>query len=107
MLNLMIALVDRVLSNRLFLQPAGFSTQDIIDAVQHIPNSILPERRKKRTYLSSILSKNEISRDDPYNRKLFYRVQRGFYQFNPGLALKVEGEWINIHDLLAIDKPIP
>lgn len=31
---------------------------------------------------------------------------RGIYVFNPFLALKVEREWINIYDLLAIDKPV-
>jgi len=71
--------------------------------VQHIPNSILPERRKKRAYLSSILAKNEINKDDRHNRKLFYRVLRGAYIFNPGLALKVEEEWVNIYNLLTVD----
>ncbi|SFI39502.1 UvrD-helicase domain-containing protein [Nitrosomonas sp. Nm34] len=106
MLNLMVAMSYRVMSKKLFYRPAGFSSQDFINAVQHIPYSILPERRKQRTYLSSILSKNEINKDDKYNRKLFYRVMRGIYVFNPCLALKVEGEWINIYDLLAIDKPV-
>ncbi len=106
MLNLMIAMSYRVMSKKMIYRPAGFSSQDFIDAVQHIPYSILPERRKQRAYLSSILSKNEINKDDKYNRKLFYRVMRGTYVFNPGLALKVEEEWINIYDLLAIDKPV-
>ncbi|SFN10751.1 ankyrin repeat domain-containing protein [Nitrosomonas communis] len=106
MLNLMIAMSYRVMTKKRFYRPAGFSSQDFIDAVQHIPYSILPERRKQRAYLSSILSKNEINKDDKYNRKLFYRVMRGIYVFNPYLALKVEGEWINIYDLLAIDKPV-
>ncbi|GJL72467.1 MAG: hypothetical protein NMNS01_16660 [Nitrosomonas sp.] len=104
MLNLMIALFCRVMPKKMTYRPAGFSTQDFIDAVQHIPNSILPERRKKRAYLSSILAKNEINKVDKHNRKLFYRVLRGAYIFNPGLALKVEGEWINIYDLLTIDR---
>ncbi|TYP88153.1 MULTISPECIES: UvrD-helicase domain-containing protein [Nitrosomonas] len=106
MLNLMVAMSYRVMSKKIFYRPAGFSSQDFINAVQHIPYSILPERRKQRTYLSSILSKNEINKDDKYNRKLFYRVMRGIYVFNPCLALKVEGEWINIYDLLTIDKPV-
>ena len=106
MLNLMVAMSYRVMSKKLFYRPAGFSSQDFINAVQHIPYSILPERRKQRTYLSSILSKNEINKDDKYNRKLFYRVMRGIYVFNPCLALKVEGEWSNIYDLLTIDKPV-
>lgn len=105
-LNLMIALFSRVMSNQAIYRPEGFTTQDIISTVQHIPNCTLPERRKKRTYLSSILAKNEINRDDRYNRKLFYRVRRGVYLFNPGLALKVEGEWVNIYDLLVAEKPV-
>jgi hypothetical protein len=107
LLNLMIALFYRVMSNKLRSRISGFSTQDLIAAVQHIPDSILPERRKQRAYLSSILAKNEIAKDEKYNRKLFYRVLRGAYIFNPKLALKVEDEWINIYDLLSIDKLAP
>jgi hypothetical protein len=105
MLNLMIALSYRVMPKRKRAWITGFTSQHFIDAVQHIPYSVLPERRKQRAYLSSILSKNEINKDDRYNRKLFYRVMRGTYVFNPGMALKVEEEWINIYDLLAIEKP--
>ena len=107
LLNLMIALFYRVMSNKLRSRVSGFSTQDLIAAVQHIPDSILPDRRKQRAYLSSILAKNEIAKDEKYNRKLFYRVLRGAYIFNPKLALKVEDEWINIYDLLSINKLAP
>jgi hypothetical protein len=107
MLNLMIALFYRVMPKKMTYRLEGFSTQDFIDAVQHIPDSILPERRKQRAYLSSILSKNEISKDDKHNRKLFYRVLRGAYIFNPKLAIKVENEWVNIYDLLIIDRLAP
>lgn len=100
MLNLMIALSYRVIPKKTTYRLAGFSSQDFIDAVQHIPYGILPERRKQRAYLSSILAKNEINKNDKYNRKLFYRVMRGAYVFNPGLTLKVDDEWINIYDLL-------
>ena len=107
LLNLMIALFYRVMPKRMTYRVDGFSTKDIIAAVQHIPDSILPERRKQRAYLSSILSKNEIGKDDKHNRKLFYRVRHGAYIFNPSLALKVEDEWVNIYDLLSIDKLAP
>lgn len=107
MLNLMIALFYRVMPKKMSFRLEGFTTQDLIDAVQHIPDSILPERRKQRAYLSSILSKNEINKDDRYNRKLFYRVLRGAYIFNPRLAIKVENEWVNIYDLLIIDRLTP
>ncbi|OAI16443.1 hypothetical protein A1359_07265 [Methylomonas lenta] len=107
MLNLMIALFYRVMPHKLHYRIEGFTTQDFIDAIQHLPASILPERRKQRAYLSSILAKNETGKDDKHNRKLFYRVMRGAYIFNPKLAIKVEGEWVNIYDLLSIDKLVP
>lgn len=106
-LNLMIALFYRVMPKKMRYRLEGFATQDIINAVQHIPSGILPERRKVRAYLSSVLSKNEASKDDKGNRKLFYRVLRGYYIFNPKLALRVEGEWVNIYDLLVIDRLTP
>ncbi|MCW5607700.1 MAG: hypothetical protein KIT26_06495 [Nitrosomonas sp.] len=91
---------------KIFFHPAGFSSQDIIDAVCNTCPMAFRLNGKQCAYLSSILSKNEINKDDRYNRKLFYRVMRGIYVFNPGLALKVESNWINIYDLLAIDKPV-
>ncbi|MGZ8183823.1 MAG: UvrD-helicase domain-containing protein [Methylobacter sp.] len=105
--NLMVALFYRVMPKKMRYRLEGFATQDIIDAVQHIPSGILPERRKQRAYLSSILSKNEVRKEDKGNRKLFYRVLRGYYIFNPKLAVRVEGEWVNIYDLLVIDRLTP
>ena len=83
MLNMMIAMFYRRLASKILDFGNAFSTQDFISATEHMPNSVLAERRKKRAYLSSILSKNEIKRDAKYNRKLFYRVKHGAYLFNP------------------------
>lgn len=107
MLNLMIALFYRVMPKKMIYRIEGFTTQDFIDAIAHIPAGILPERRKQRAYLSAILAKNEIHKDDRYNRQLFYRVMRGNYIFNPNLSIRVEGEWVNIYDLLDVDKLAP
>ncbi|KAA6182220.1 hypothetical protein F2Q65_18235 [Thiohalocapsa marina] len=74
---------------------------DFEDVLAHFPESIVPARRKKRSYLSSILSKNEVDRDAPYNRKLFKRMQHGQYVINPLLALRVEGEWRKIYQVLS------
>ncbi|BCU05844.1 hypothetical protein [Allochromatium tepidum] len=49
---------------------------------------------------TSILSKNEVSREDRYNRKLFLRLRHGQYLINPRLALRVEGEWRRIYSVL-------
>jgi hypothetical protein len=35
---------------------------------------------------------------------LFYRLRQGHYVFNPSLMLRVEGEWVNIYQLLPLDK---
>jgi len=44
--------------------------------------------------------RDELSRAGPYNRKLFRRMRHGQYLINPRLALRVEGEWRNIYELL-------
>lgn len=74
---------------------------DFADVLEHFPEDIVPARRKKHAYISSILSKNEVDRDAPYNRKLFKRWKLGQYIINPQLALRVEGDWRRIYDLLA------
>ncbi len=73
------------------------------EVLVHFPEHLLPARRKKRPYISSILSKNEVSREDKYNRKLFLRIRHGHYIINPRLSLRVEGEWRNVYELLSLD----
>jgi hypothetical protein len=78
----------------------ALSAVDFAELLAHFPDAIVPERRKKRSYISSILSKNEIRRDDPYNRKLFLRLKHGQYLINPQLALRIEGDWRPIYRVL-------
>jgi hypothetical protein len=80
------------------------SAVDFADVLDHFPESVAPARRKKRSYISSILSKNEVSREGPYNRKLFLRVRHGQYLINPQLALRVEGGWRRIYELLSLER---
>jgi hypothetical protein len=80
------------------------SAVDFADVLNHFPESVVPARRKKRSYISSLLSKNEISREGPYNRKLFQRLHHGQYVINPRLALRVEGDWRRIYELLSPDR---
>lgn len=70
-------------------RPNGaFETQTILDAWQHLPAGVLRPERKRRQYLSGLLARNEVARDYAYNRELFRRVQQGWYQFNPQLAVR-------------------
>ncbi len=83
---------------------ALMSAADIEAILAQFPESIVPARRKKRQYISSILAKNEIDRDDPYNRKLFLRWRRGEYIINPRLSLRIEGEWRRIYEVLSPER---
>ena len=65
----------------------GLQMDDFMDYIELMPNSILPPYRKKRQYVNSILAKNEIDRDDPYNKFLFRRKSRGCYNLLEGLKI--------------------
>ncbi len=104
MLNLMIAMFYSHLGENVsHIRGGAFSSGDFVEVLSHFPESVLPERRQKRAYISSILSKNEVNREGPYNRKLFRRLKQGHYIINPQLSVWVEGGWRNIYDLLSLD----
>jgi hypothetical protein len=78
----------------------GLTTADYLRVLETFPESVLADYRKKRAYLSSLLSKNEISRQDRYNRKLFKRVRQGHYILNPDLSIKLTEDWLPVASLL-------
>ncbi len=83
---------------------AAFDTGTILEAWQHLPPHVLKPERAKRAHLSNVLSRNEIDRDYAYNRRLFWRVKQGWYQFNPDLSVRrktAEAEtWLPIYEAL-------
>ena len=103
MLQVMMVLLTKKQHERYFLQ-AMFCTEDFIELFDSLPNAILIDRRKKRSYLSSILSKNEVNREDKYNRKLFLRVSHGYYAIHPELCIKINDEWKNVYELIGAEK---
>ena len=100
MLSIAMVLFYQRLGERWAQRHNLLSAPDFVEVLEHFPESIVPARRKKRPYVSSILSKNEINRDAPYNRKLFQRGKQGQYLFNPQLALRIEDQWQRIYELL-------
>jgi hypothetical protein len=66
----------------------GLTMDEFMEFIEEMPESILPEYRRKRQYVNSILAKNEIARDDRYNRKLFKRVSRGTYNLNGDMKIE-------------------
>ena len=98
----MVADLQRALKTNFKSGRMGFETADYLEFFENMPAALLPEYRRKRSYLSSILSKNEHCRDDIYNKQLFFRTRQGFYI--PSLLIEVEHEntWVNLYDLLGI-----
>lgn len=86
-------------------QSAGVAVtaQDIERWVAALPEQVLLARRKRRPYISSVLAKNEIHREDRYNRKLFLRLQRGHYVLNPALKLRHDERWIALHEQFPLE----
>ena len=83
---------------------AAFDTQCVLDAWQHLPANVVRPERNRRHHLSQVLSRNEVERDYAYNRALFVRVAQGWYQFDPGLAVRRtrgdEVNWVPIYQAL-------
>jgi hypothetical protein len=100
MLSIAMVLFYQRLGERWAQRRNLLSAPDFVEVLEHFPESIVPQRRKKRPYVSSILSKNEVNRDVPYNRKLFQRGKQGQYLINPQLSLRIEGQWCRIYELL-------
>jgi hypothetical protein len=61
-----------------------FMMDHMVHYAEMIPDEILPPYRKKRQYINSVLSSNEINREEYPNCKMaFSRVERGVYVVNP------------------------
>jgi hypothetical protein len=98
--------VNRIYGNQYQQTRSAIVAQQFEDAIANFPKYIMPDHRKKRPYLSSILSKNERSSSNAYNKKLFFRTQLGHYMINPELLIKVQGEWKKIYEWLPLDENI-
>lgn len=105
LLNIFMALQDAIISqSRKRWEEKGVKAADLEKVVAPYPEVIMPAYRKKRNYISSLLAKNEIDSNNPYNNGLFLRVDRGYYCLNPELSVWVEEKWINVYDLTGLDR---
>ena len=73
-----------------------FKAEDIASVYDRFSESIIPDYRKKKAYISALLARNEVHSTYTSNRKLFIRIQRGFYRMNPDLALKTNDIWASL-----------
>lgn len=85
----------------------GFDAGMLLDAYDRMPAAVLRPERRKRAFISGVLSRNEIDRDYAYNRRLFKRMATGLYQLNPTLSLRRRGqdggdEWTPVFSALGL-----
>ncbi|CAN7621438.1 AAA family ATPase [Pseudoduganella sp. LjRoot289] len=82
----------------------AFDAAMLLDAYEKLPAAVLAPERRKRAFLSGLLSRNEVDRDYAYNRRLFKRLATGLYQFNPELAVRRSGPggeaWVPVYTAL-------
>ncbi|MGJ3501954.1 ATP-dependent DNA helicase Rep (plasmid) [Piscirickettsia salmonis] len=100
---LIVAVTKLYFESKLKLQQPSFTAAQIEKHMVDMPNKLWPVYRKKRAYISSLLSRNEINSDYTTNRKLFVRVKRGYYQINPELMIKEKSEWVTLDAIINIE----
>jgi hypothetical protein len=105
LLNIFMTLQDTIINHeRRSWEEKGVKACDLEKVISNYPELIMPDYRKRRTYLSSILAKNETDSKNPYNNALFIRIERGYYCINPELAVLVEDNWVNIYEFSGLNK---
>jgi hypothetical protein len=103
LLHSMLAVFQDILRHKIDWNVPAFETGDFVFALAHFPETAIPERRRTRPYISSVLSRNEIWRPDPGNRKLFVRIRRGFYLPNPQIEIAAGDRWENLYEIIHLD----
>jgi ankyrin repeat protein len=103
LLNIFMTLQDAIISgNRTKWEGKGVTAGDLEKVIANYPELIMADYRKKKTYVSSILAKNELDSKNPYNNALFIRIERGYYCINHGVSVLVEEKWINIYEFTGL-----
>ncbi|OFX41745.1 MAG: hypothetical protein A2X03_16710 [Bacteroidetes bacterium GWA2_40_15] len=99
LINLFIAVQSVILRQKRHYQSMGIKIDDFIGNIQHFSESVIPQYRKKREYLLALLAKHEVDGKNPYNKKIFKRVERGNYVLNPGLQILCNEQWISVSSI--------
>ncbi|MCX8069517.1 MAG: PhoH family protein, partial [Thermodesulfovibrionales bacterium] len=75
----------------------------LAERYKELPDTVVPEYRKKRQYISSLLSKNEVDIATQNSKKLFKRIRRGWYILNPSIQIKYKDEWHDIYRFIGLE----
>lgn len=82
----------------------GITAQMIAENLKGYPEFMVADFRKKKTYISAMLSKNEVDSSNEYGLLLLMRVERGEYLLNKEIEMMVNDKWTNIYEIVGIDK---
>ena len=82
----------------------GMRSSDLLALAERLPAEVLRPDRRRREYLSSVLARNEVGSNYPYNRRLFLRVRYGRYVLNPALALALGESWVPVYDAMGVSQ---
>ncbi|WP_367364284.1 UvrD-helicase domain-containing protein [Candidatus Tisiphia endosymbiont of Nedyus quadrimaculatus] len=74
-----------------------FKAGSISNMLKNFPENVLPKRYKSQEYIRSILARNEVNSNYPYNKRLFTRVQIGVYSLNKELQIKLNDNWEDLY----------
>jgi len=100
LVNLFIAVQSSIQQSKSHYQAIGIRVDDFIEKLQFFPENVLPPYRKKREYWLAILAKHEIHSHNPYNKKLFERIERGVYVLNSLMQFRYGDSWMLVRDIL-------
>ncbi|MCL1961171.1 MAG: hypothetical protein FWG56_05230, partial [Desulfovibrionaceae bacterium] len=89
-------------------QLSGFNAAYLMRGIDLFPENIWPEKRRKRVYFNSVLSRAEAESSYLPARRLWQRMRNGHYLPNPALQLRVPGEhgqpvWQPVYQVLRLD----
>jgi len=100
MLNFFIAVQSVIQQKKRHYESLGVRVDDFIGKLVEFPENVIPAYRKKKEYWLAVLAKHEVDSNNPYNKKLFYRIERGVYVLNPDMKIRHEGQWIQAEEVI-------
>ena len=103
LLNAMLAVFQDILRLKIAHAIPAFETGDFVHALEHFPEHVIPEYRRRRQYITSVLASHEIGRPCPPSMRLFVRVSHGFYIPNPLLEVEMDDTWVGFYELIPME----
>lgn len=104
LINLMMVIFYDVLPHKMIFTGGGFTPQDLIEALANFPSHLLHEKLYDPDYIREVLTTHRTHSDNPHSLNLFYRIMPDNYLINPNIALKIDGQWVDIYQLLSFDQ---